>query len=80
MDTSLGGVRITIPKDVTCELSLDPQAFKFEIIFILPDDIEPIHINCKSLRVVDSKDNIQVGASIIDADFHSYKALANYLM
>ena len=53
---------------------------EFEIITKLPKGNKPIHLKCKSQRVVAAKDNIHVGASVIDADFRSIKALKNYVM
>lgn len=79
-DISLSGVRILIPKEAKCDLSTDPQAAKFEIIFTLPNEIRPIYVTCESCRIVDSDENIHVGASFIDANFHSYKALQKYLI
>jgi hypothetical protein len=77
---SLGGVRITIPKDVKCEISLDPQTSKFEIVFTLPNEKRPICLACESCRVVNSEESSHVGAAFIDADLQSYKALQAYLM
>ncbi len=79
-DISLNGARISIPRDVPCEMSVDQDKTKFEIIFTLPDEKRPIHLMCEPRRIVDSKEFIQVGASFVDADFHSYKALQTYLM
>jgi hypothetical protein len=77
---SLGGVRITIPKDVKCEISLDPQTSKFEIVFTLPNEKGLIRFACESCRVVDSEESIHVGAAFIDADLQSYKVLQTFLM
>jgi hypothetical protein len=79
-DISLGGVSITIPKDVKCEITLDPRKSKFEIVFTLPSEKRPICIACESLRVVNAEESIHVGAAFIDADLQSYKALQTYLM
>jgi hypothetical protein len=80
IDISLGGLRISIPRGMKYKVLTGPQTTEFEIITTLPDENKPIHLKCKSQRVVYSKDNIHVGASIIDADFRSYKAFKNYLM
>ena len=79
-DISLNGVRISIPQDVPCEIFAEPDKCKFEIIFTLPNGNRPIHLTCESRRVLDSKEHIQVGASFVDGDFNSYKALQTYLM
>ena len=80
MDISLGGVRISIPRAMKHKVLTDPLTNEFEIIIALPDENEPIHLKCKSRRVSYSKDNMDIGASIIDTDIHNYKALKSYLM
>lgn len=77
---SLGGVQITIPKDVKCEISIDPQMSKFEIVFTLPNEKRPICLACESRTVVKFKESIHVGAAFIDADLQSYKVLQTFLI
>lgn len=77
---SHGGVYISIPQDVPDNILIDPDKTKFEIIFTLPNESRPIRLTCEPRRVVDSKDAINIGASFVDADFNSYKALHTYLM
>jgi hypothetical protein len=79
-DISLSGIRISIPRDAKCEISSDPQTSNFEIIFTLPNERRPIYLTCEPRRVYDSEESTHVGASFIDANFHSYKALQKYLM
>jgi hypothetical protein len=79
-DISLNGVCISIPRDVPGEMSVDQDKSNFEIIFTLPNEKRPVHLVCELRRIIDSKEFIQVGASFVDADFHSYKALQTYLM
>ncbi len=78
-DISLTGLQITIPRD-TSSLIIDAQTSKFEIIFTLPNKNRPIYLTCELRRIVDAEDSINVGASYIDANFQSYKALQTYLM
>ena len=80
IDVSLGGLRISIPRRMKHKVLTGPQTAEFEIITTLPDENKPIHLKCKPQRVVHSRDTIHVGASIVDADFRSYKAFKNYLM
>jgi hypothetical protein len=49
-------------------------------VFNLPNENKPIKLFCESQRVVDASDSIYIGASFVDADFKSYKALQTYLM
>jgi len=79
-DISLGGVRILIPKDFAQNVTMNSKGSKFNIIFDLPREHDPVKITCESTRVVDDGDNIVVGASFVDAEFKSYKSLQTYLM
>jgi hypothetical protein len=65
VDISRGGLLISIPRGMKHKVLTDPQKTEFEIITTLPDGDQPIHLKCKSQRVVHYKDNIHVGASII---------------
>ncbi len=79
-EISLGGVRVLIPKDFKHQILIDQKGSRFEIVFNLPTESMPITLSCESNRVVDAEDSIHVGASFVDADFRSYKALQTYLM
>ncbi|MGO9137206.1 MAG: PilZ domain-containing protein [Syntrophales bacterium] len=80
IDISLGGLRISIPKGMEHKILNGLQATEFEIIAKLPNGNKPIQLKCKSKRAVYSKDNIHVGASVIDAASRSYEAFKSYLM
>jgi hypothetical protein len=79
-EISSGGVKVLIPKDFKNKILIDSQGSRFEIAFNLPTKNKPIMMSCESSRVVDAEDSILVGASFVDADFKSYKALQTYLM
>jgi hypothetical protein len=79
-EISLGGLRILIPKDFQHNLMIDLQGSKFEIVFNLPSENKPIKLSCESRNVIDDQEGIRVGASFVDGDFQSYKALQTYLM
>jgi hypothetical protein len=80
VDISLGGVRILIPKDFEQNITNNFKGSKFNIIFNLPTENNPIKMTCESTRVVYNEDSILVGASFVDAEFNSYKSLQTYLM
>jgi len=79
-DISLGGVRITMPRDTKCLISDDTQTYKFEILFTLSNENKLIYLTCEPRRVLKDEESIQIGASFVDADFQSYKALQTFLM
>ncbi|MEN6620020.1 MAG: PilZ domain-containing protein [Smithella sp.] len=80
IDISLGGVRILIPRNFKYQIPIEDRGSRFEIVFSLSTEKQPLSLICESKRVIESEDGIYVGASFIDADFNSYKILQNYLM
>ncbi len=79
-DISLGGVKILIPKNFKYQIPIDELGSRFEIVFSLSTEQQPLSLFCESRRIIDNEDNICIGASFIDADFNSYKTLQAYLM
>ena len=79
-DISLCGVRVLIAKEFNDKMIIDSQCARFEVVFALPAVTMPIKLTCESKRVVDSPDAIHIGASFVDANFLSYRALQTYLM
>jgi len=80
LDISLGGIRLSIPQGVKLEISSDGDTNEFHIVFTLPDATQPINMKCKPQRVSDSGEDVYVGASFVDGDFHSYQNLQKYLI
>jgi hypothetical protein len=79
-DISLGGVSILIPKDFKNKILINAQGSRFEVVFILPNENKPVRLSCESRKVDDLEEGMHVGASFVDADFNSYKAVQTYLM
>ncbi|MHB8137763.1 MAG: PilZ domain-containing protein [Smithellaceae bacterium] len=79
-EISLDSLKVLIPKDFKYQIVIDSQGSKFEIMLNLPNENDPIRLSCESKRVVDAEDSVHIGASFVDADFKSYKALQTYLM
>jgi hypothetical protein len=80
LDISLGGLRISLPKDFVGEASITSNSNEFEAIFTLPNEKRPISIKCKPQRTISTDDAKQMGASFVDSDFSSYKTLQSYLI
>lgn len=80
MDISLGGVRILIPRNFKYQIPIADKGSRFEIVFSISSEKQPVSLICESKRVIDTEEGICVGASFIDADFNSYKILQTYLM
>ena len=80
MDISLGGARILIPRDCEKDVAINSMGAKFDIVFDLSNENNPIKMTCESKRVVDAEEGIIVGAAFVDAEFNSYKSLQTHLM
>jgi hypothetical protein len=80
MDISLGGLRISLPKEFAGEIAINSHGHELEAIFTLPNEKRPISIKCKPHRFIAANAEKQMGASFVDSDFSSYKTLQSYLM
>jgi hypothetical protein len=78
LDISLGGIRISLPKDCLTGLGEKSGASQFETSFVLPDEDRPIRIVCQSKRVVPVNGNVYIGASFVDSEFVTYQQLQKY--
>ena len=80
VDISLGGAGILIPKNFAQNIAVNSKGAKFDIIFDLPQERQPVRMTCKSARVAEDEDGIIIGAVFVDAEFNSYQILQTYLM
>ena len=74
-DISLGGLHISVPNEFQQELREDST---ISVVFTLPRSEEPLTMQC-SPRYVRPGGQINIGASLVDTDFHSYQTLLNYI-
>jgi hypothetical protein len=82
VDISIGGIGFAVPKGTKLEIrnDSDSSSDNFNIIFRLPTDHWPISLQISPQRVSESMDEVQVGAALVNPDFHAYSALHKYLM
>jgi hypothetical protein len=80
VDISLGGLRVSLPKECTSKVYTDTEKAQFETSFVLPEENKSIKVTCRPNRVIPINGNIQVGASFVDVDFTNYQKLQQYLM
>ena len=73
---SLGGINVSVPNSFPHELPLDSS---ISVVFTLRVSEKPFTLQC-SLRHVRSNGRINIGASLVDTDFRSYRALQDYLV
>jgi hypothetical protein len=80
LDVSIGGIRFAVPKGTKLEIRNDSDSDNFIIIFSLPNYHWPINVQISPQRVFKSTEEVQVGAALVNPDFHAYSALQKYLM
>jgi hypothetical protein len=80
MDISIGGIRFAAPKGTKLEIMNDSVPNKLNIIFHLPNNHWPINMQISPQRVSESRNEVQVGAALVNPDYHAYSALQKYLM
>jgi hypothetical protein len=80
LDLSLGGMRVSIPKECLSKIYERGKKSLFETSFTLPSEKKPVRVVCEPERMVPSSGNVYVGASFVDADFAAYQSLQQYLI
>lgn len=82
LDISIGGIRFAVPKGTKLEIQKDRDSDtdKFIINFRLPNHHWPINVQIAPRRVFESTDEVQVGATLVNPDFHAYSALQKYMI
>lgn len=80
VDISLDGLQISIPDNYQYEIREEKETSRISIVFALPDYKRPITMQCVPKRMSPSGGETRIGASLVDTDFASYRALQNYLM
>jgi len=74
-DISLGGLHISVPNNFQQEMREDS---KISVVFTLPQSEKPLTMQCAP-RHIRPNGQINIGASLVDTDFHSYRSLQDYL-
>jgi hypothetical protein len=80
LDISLGGIRFSISGKTYLEGQAIEKSTEFSIIFILTDEHRPIKVACQARWIVDSGDDIQIGAAFVDPDSQISQILQKYIM
>ena len=78
LDISLGGLRISVPKECVSEIREKSDGSQFETSFVLPDEDKPIRVVCKPQRVIPVNGNVYIGASFVDSEFVTHQQLQKY--
>jgi hypothetical protein len=80
LDISLGGIRFSVPKGTTVELRMEGDRNEFSVIFTLPNAHWRTNVICRPQRIVESANNVQIGASVLNPDYFYKKSLHKYDM
>jgi len=81
-DISIAGIRFTLPKGTKLEVhpNSEQEKDKFIIIFRLPNYNWPIKVQIAPQRVCEFSEAVEVGAVLVDPDFHAYTAIQKYMI
>jgi hypothetical protein len=80
LDISLGGIRFAVPGKTASKIQLAEASAEYSVIFTLPDQRQPITVRCHLQSVLDAEEEVQIGATFVDVDFHSCQNLQKYLI
>jgi len=81
LDISIGGIKFAVPKGTKLEIqkNSDNDTDNFIIIFRLPNYNWPIKVQIAPQRVSESTEEVQIGADLVNPDFHAYSAIQQYM-
>ena len=77
-DISLDGLCVCIPKDVNHGINFHDKA-NFDIVFALPEETSPFSVQCRPHHLIDKKDEILIGATVLDEGGERNPSLRKYL-
>jgi hypothetical protein len=80
LDLSLGGMRLSVPKECVSKIYEKGEKSHFDISFTLPPENKPVRVVCAPERVIPSNGNTYLGVRFVDADFANYRRLQQYLI
>ena len=80
LDISLGGIRFSVPGKTASKIQPNTDPSEYNVIFTLPDQRQPVKVRCRPQSVLDAAEEVQIGATFVDAEFHSYQNLQKYLI
>jgi hypothetical protein len=79
-DISMGGVRISLPKQEQPNMEVFDRCNRLEILFRLPGEEYTVTFTCRPSRMNMLEDTVQFGASFTEADLRSQQMLHKYVM
>ena len=80
LDISLGGFLASAPLESMLEITENNRGRNFNVIFSLPESLQPIDMTCRLQRIRKTEKDIQVGADFVDTNFQSCQILQKYLI
>lgn len=79
-DISMGGVRVSLPKQEKLDIEMFDRCNRLEILFRLPGEEYTVTFTCTPSRINMLEDTVQFGASFTEADLRSQQMLHKYVM
>ena len=79
LDLSMNGIRFSLPKGTKLEVRSNESEAEYDIIFTLAGQPRPVKVKCRFARIYEYPEEVQVGATFTDYDFHACQALQQYV-
>jgi hypothetical protein len=80
LDLSLGGARITFPRNQELDAKFDGRLSEMEIMFRLPEEHGTVSFQCECRRAFEDDGSMNLGICFADGDLQSHHALYKYLI
>ncbi len=80
LDISFGGVQVSVPKETKIGFEKDGGGREMRIVFTLEDCPWPVHLKCHLKRAQEAEDEVRMGATLVDPDFHTFTTLQRYII
>ena len=80
LDISFGGIQLSVPKGTRIEIKSDSDTKEIRVNFTLAGCLWPINLKCHLQRASELKDEVLIGATIVDPDLYAYTAMQKYLI
>jgi hypothetical protein len=80
LDISLGGLRLSVPKEYDFDIQKDDETARINILFTLPAEKSTVALKCKPNRIRQTNGETEVAVAFSDCDFPSYQKVQNYLL
>ena len=80
LDISLGGIKLSVPKESRIDIREDDEETRISILLTLHSEKTPVALTCRPNRAHPINGDIEVAGPFADCDFPNYQKVQNYLL